>query len=116
MAPTVFAAYTLPTSRAGSCPRPATAASASGKLAPHRMAAGNTANSARTPSTCRLIHGFCTAEGLIGQYGSDWLMTYAGHAMPTPKADLAPSECHARTGDARGHRRPHGAADAEAKE
>src|SRR5215475_1194372 len=83
MAPTVLAAYTPPTSFAGSCPRAATAASASGKLAPQRMAAGSTANSARTLSTCRLIHGFWTADGLIGQYGSDPLITYAVHAMQT---------------------------------
>ena len=43
MAPTVLAAYTPPTSLAGSWPRAATAASASGKLAPQRMAAGSTA-------------------------------------------------------------------------
>src|SRR6185369_6462187 len=81
MAPTVFAAYTPPTSRAGSCPRAATAASASGKLAPHRMADGSTAKSARTLSTCRLIQGLETADGLMGQNGSDWLSTYAVHAI-----------------------------------
>src|ERR1043166_4538832 len=75
IAPTVLAAYTPPTSRAGSWPRAATAASASGKLAPQRIAAGRTANIARTRSTWKLIHGFCTADGLIGQYGSDWLTT-----------------------------------------
>src|SRR5262247_4076019 len=40
IAPTVFAAYTPPTSRAGSCPRAETEARARGKLAPQRMAAG----------------------------------------------------------------------------
>ena len=28
-----------------------------------------------------MIHGLATADGLIGQYGSDRLMTYAVHAM-----------------------------------
>src|SRR5262249_8469136 len=64
-------------------PRAATLASASGKLTPHRMAAGRTANSARMLSTCRLIHGSVTADGLIGQYGRDWLSTYDVHAIPT---------------------------------
>src|SRR5262252_8312130 len=45
------------------------------------IAAGSTANIARTTSTWKLIHGFCTADGLIGQYGSDWLTTYAVQAM-----------------------------------
>src|SRR6185503_13818459 len=71
IAPTVLAAYTPPTRRAGSWPREATAASASGKLAPQRMAEGSTANSDRTPSICRLIHGLAVADGLSGQYGSD---------------------------------------------
>ena len=43
IAPTVFAAYTRPTERPASCPGPTTAAIASGKLAPQRNAAGNTA-------------------------------------------------------------------------
>src|SRR5207344_2228646 len=69
-----FSALSLagPSSRsAGSWPRAATAASASGKLAPQRMAAGSTAKSARTASTWKLIHGLVVAEGLSGQYGSD---------------------------------------------
>src|SRR5262245_49674084 len=45
------------------------------------MAAGSTAKSARMLSTCRLIHGSETADGLIGQYGSDRLSTYAVHAI-----------------------------------
>src|SRR6266853_1903507 len=81
IAATVLAAYTPPTRRAGSWPRVATEASASGKLAPQRIAAGNTAKSDRTPSTCRLIHGLDVADGLIGQYGNDCASVYAVHAM-----------------------------------
>src|SRR2546428_3018768 len=56
MAPSVLAAYTPPTSRAGSCPDDATAASATGKLAPLRMAAGNIAQTQRTRPTPILKH------------------------------------------------------------
>ena len=51
IAPTVFAAYTPATSHAGSCPGTATEASASGKLAPHRIAPGRTTHSERTRSS-----------------------------------------------------------------
>ena len=50
------------------------------------MAAGSTANSARTASTCKLIHGLVVADGLIGQYGSDWVSVYAVHAMQAQSA------------------------------
>jgi hypothetical protein len=43
IAPSVFAAYTVPTRRPGSWPGNATLARASGKLAPHNNAAGNIA-------------------------------------------------------------------------
>jgi hypothetical protein len=75
MAPTVFAAYTPPTSLAESCPRLATAARASGKLAPQRMAPGSMTQSARTMSSwilkLRLASFVAFSEGLIGQNGSD---------------------------------------------
>jgi len=51
IAPRVLAAYTPPTSRAGSSSREATDASASGKLAPQRIEGGSTANSTRVRSS-----------------------------------------------------------------
>src|SRR5437870_2642360 len=71
IAPTVLAAYTPPTSRAGSCPREATDARASGKLAPHRIAAGNIAQSVRTRSSCIVNSGVLDIDGSIGHQGSD---------------------------------------------
>src|SRR3990172_12220653 len=81
MAPTVLAAYTPPTSRAGSCPGEATEASASGKLAPQRIAAGSMAHSARTRSSCSTTQGSCDIDGLIGQYGSESVSMYEVQAM-----------------------------------
>ena len=49
--PTVLAAYTLPTRVPESSLRAAAAASAKGKLAPHRQAAGKTAHMQRMMST-----------------------------------------------------------------
>ena len=70
------------------------AASASGKLAPQRMAAGSTANSARTPSTWKLIHGLVVADGLSGQYGSDCVSVCT---PPTPcRRTAAPGTSRAR--------------------
>ena len=71
IAPTVLAAYTPPTSRAGSWPSLATEASASGKLAPHRIAAGRTAHIVRTRSSWKLNHGLVASDGLTGHQGSD---------------------------------------------
>src|SRR5213078_3553458 len=71
IAPTVFAAYTPPASRAASCSVVATAASASGKLAPHNTAPGSTTHRQRTKSSCIVNHGVVAIDGLIGQYGSD---------------------------------------------
>src|ERR1043166_2086756 len=86
IAPSVFAAYTPPTSRAGSCPCEATDARASGKLAPHKIAAGRTTQSERTRSNCIANTAvFETAgleiEGSIGQYGSDSLSINAAHPI-----------------------------------
>src|SRR2546430_10936996 len=81
IAPTVFAAYTPPTSRAGSWPGSATDASASGKLAPHRIAPGSTAQRHRTKSSWKLNHASVVIDGLTGQYGSDWVSMYAVHAI-----------------------------------
>ena len=50
IAPTVFAAYTLPTRRPGSCSRGAAAANAIGKLAPQRHAAGRIVSKQRITS------------------------------------------------------------------
>ena len=71
IAPTVLAAYTPPTSRPGSSPRLATAASASGKLAPHRIGPGSTAQNARTKSSWKLYQMLVVIDVLMGQYGSD---------------------------------------------
>src|SRR2546429_6960471 len=81
MAPTVLAAYTPPTRRAGSSPGAATEASASGKLAPHRIAAGRTAHRQRTKSSCSVNQGSLEIDGLIGQYGIDCVSTCAVQAM-----------------------------------
>src|SRR5437868_7292538 len=81
IAPTVFAAYTPPTSLAGSWPRAATAARARGKLAPQRIAAGRTVHSDRTMSNCIVNSGVFEIEGSIGQYGSDSMSIYAAHAI-----------------------------------
>jgi hypothetical protein len=51
IAPSVFAAYTPPTSRPGSWPRSAAAAKASGKLAPHNSAGGKIAQVQRNRSS-----------------------------------------------------------------
>ena len=71
IAPTVLAAYTPPTSFAESCPGTATAASASGKLAPHRIAPGSITKMARIRSSWKLKTRLVEIDGLIGQYGSD---------------------------------------------
>src|SRR5438034_8493207 len=81
IAPTVFAAYTPPASRAASCSVDATATSASGKLAPHSIAPGRTTQRQRTRSSCNVYQGVVTSDGLIGQYGSDCVSWYAAHAM-----------------------------------
>src|SRR5690242_19280024 len=67
MAPTVFAAYTPPASRAASRSFDATAASASGKLAPQRTAAGRTTHRQRTISSWNVYQGDVEIDGLIGQ-------------------------------------------------
>src|SRR5439155_24350365 len=106
MAPTVFAAYTPPTRRAGSWPGSAMEASARGKLAPHRIAPGSTAHSDRTRSSWKLNHGSVEIDGLIGQYGNDCVSMYAVQATaphraiwqtpsatrgrPTPRASAEP--------------------------
>ena len=77
----MFAAYTPPTSRPGSCPFRATAASASGKLAPHKIGPGSTAQNARTKSSWKLYQMLVVIDVLIGQYGSDSNSMYALHAI-----------------------------------
>src|SRR5215469_1243985 len=79
--PMVFAAYTLPTRRAGSlAPRP-TAARASGKLAPQSTAAGNTDQRQRTRSIWNVGVASIANPGLTGQYGRTLVIEYAAHAM-----------------------------------
>src|SRR5262249_28451551 len=79
IAPTVFAAYTPPAIRAESCSLDATAPSASGKLAPHRIAPGRTTQNARTRSSCSVYHGEVEIDGFVGQYGND-----PGFRVPAP--------------------------------
>jgi hypothetical protein len=67
IAPTVFAAYTPPTRRPGSVRPAATEASASGKLAPHRIAAGRIAQSVRTMSSWNVNQGLLDIDGSMGQ-------------------------------------------------
>ena len=81
IAPTVLAAYTPPTSRAGSWPRAATDARARGKLAPQRIAAGKTVHSDRTISNCIVNIAVFEIDGSMGQYGSDSVSIYAAHAI-----------------------------------
>ena len=87
IAPTVLAAYTPPTRRAGSWPRVATAASASGKLAPHRMAPGSITQMARIRSSWNVKDRLVEIDGLMGQNGSELPVAYAAQAsaaqMPT---------------------------------
>jgi hypothetical protein len=97
MAPTVFAAYTRPTRRPASWPGPTTDAIASGKLAPQRNAAGNTAHIARNRSTWNMIHGLGESVGFSGQYGSDRAINHAAHATPpTTRSCVHPSARRAR--------------------
>jgi hypothetical protein len=90
IAPTVLAAYTPPTSRPGSWPR-AAAASASGKLAPHRHAAGRTAHVHRMRSSWKTIHGLVDSDGSIGQNGSDRASTSAAHATAPARSAWQPA-------------------------
>ncbi len=116
IAPAVFAAYTPPTSRPGSCPGVATAASASGKLAPHRIAPGSTTQRQRTTSSWKLY------QGLVADRRVDRPVRQRGHEhvrRPAHRAaehHLAPSQRHARPGRGARNRRPDTAADAEAEE
>ena len=66
-----------------SCPGPATLASASGKLAPHRIAPGSITQIARIRSSWKLNVSDVEIDGLIGQYGSDTLVAYAAQARHT---------------------------------
>ena len=68
---------------AGILPGRGDRASASGKLAPHRIAPGSTTQRQRTISSWKLNHGSCEIDGLIGQYGSD-------STACTPPSAIAP--------------------------
>ena len=81
IAPTVFAAYTAPTMRPESLRRGAAAASASGKLAPHRQAAGSTAHRQRARSSWNVNHGLVLSRGSTGQYGSQASMLNEAQAI-----------------------------------
>ncbi len=60
-----------PTIRPASRPREATAARASGKLAPHSKAAGRMAQVERARSIWKVNQGLVESTGLMGQYGSE---------------------------------------------
>src|SRR5215468_8327116 len=66
--------------RAASSPGLAAAASANGKLAPHRHVAGKMAHRTRMKSSWKLNHGLHASSGFIGQYGSDALIVAAAKA------------------------------------
>ena len=86
IAPTVFAAYTAPTMRPESLWCGAAAASASGKLAPHRQAAGSTAQRQRARSIWNVSHGLKLSRGSTGQYGSHASMLNAAQAMAAARS------------------------------
>jgi hypothetical protein len=95
MAPSVFAAYALPTMRAGSSPREASDASASGKLAPQRTAAGQDRVQARGRDRAETeTRDRSRIDGLIGQYGRDAWQHVRGPGHPrataTPGTRRAP--------------------------
>src|SRR5713226_5613129 len=79
--PAVLAAYTEPTSLPASLSRPRRAAIASGKLAPHKQAAGRRASADRTVSNSKFNHGFSVRVGSMGQKGRTLLTMYAAHAI-----------------------------------
>ena len=98
---------------AGSVAGAATDASASGKLAPQRMAPGSTANSAAHQIELELEPGLGASDGLIGQYGSESVRMYAVHAIAAHSASWhQPSATRGRAQAAR-QRRADAAADAE---
>src|SRR5258707_12629434 len=82
----VLAAYALPTQRPASWPGAATAASASGKLAPHKQAGGRIAQRQRARSNWKVNQGLWERKGLIGQYGSDFERTHAVHAIAATRS------------------------------
>src|SRR5207247_8856619 len=81
----------------GSWPDGATEGSASGKLAPHRMAAGSTTQRQRARSSWKLNQGSVEIDGLIGQYGSDSVSMYADQAIAAHNSNWhAPSATRGR--------------------
>jgi hypothetical protein len=98
MAPNEFAAYTAPTVLPESSPGRATAARASGKLAPHRIVPGRMAQQHRARSSWKVYHGLSESNGLTGQNGSDSFMAIADQAMPSVSKNLhQPSARRGRT-------------------
>ena len=89
MAPTVFAAYTRPTTRPPSAAPRTTAPIASGKLAPQSSAAGRIAQKQRARSVWKRYHAPPPIEGLIGQYGSDAVRFHAVQAMAATSSSCA---------------------------
>src|SRR5688500_13643803 len=61
-------------------------ASASGKLAPHRIAGGSTAKRQRARSSWKLIHGLVASDGFTGQNGIHADRTYDVHVMPATRS------------------------------
>src|SRR5579862_7756572 len=87
-----------PTTRPESSSVVATAASASGKLAPHRIAGGRIAHRQRAISSWKMNHGLDVSRGLMGQYGSESAVIYAVQAKAiVSKAWQQPSASLGRT-------------------
>src|SRR5687768_1722014 len=86
IAPTVFAAYTAPTSFPGSWSFCEMDASASGKLMPHRNAPGSTTQRARMKSIWNVAMELGARAGFTGQSGSAVTCEYAAHASATTRS------------------------------
>src|SRR5262245_60968918 len=84
-APPAVDAYISPTTHAASGLSRETAASANGKVTPHRHVAGRSAKNKRNTSNWKLIQGSRVREGLIGQYGRERASTYAVQAIAAQK-------------------------------
>ena len=72
--------------------RDATDASASGKLAPHRMAPAAPRTAQRTRSSWNWNQAFGAIDGLTGQYGSDSVRIYDVHAIAAHSASWHQAE------------------------
>ncbi len=100
MPPTVLAASRRPTTRPRSRPTGATAATASGKLAPHKQAAGRTAHKDRARSSWNWNAALVESAGFTGQYGRPVVSDRAAQRMaPTSSPWQTPSAARAVASD-----------------